>query len=809
MAEELELQQSEAENDEAETSEQPSAADDDPLKDRTDLQQELKSLVQKFILEDLCARLVEVRDVTKRHLYWRDLQYIAWSDQRRCYFSAAQGYASIPNLDIDDMPHFEFVTNIYQSRGLGWIAAIVGAPIPIRFFPADTENPDDIETAEGYEKLAKIIERWNPIKMLMQEEAYYAWNDGVMGLHTENIADETLGVDESENIVEGTDTEADQVKCQRCNAVFPAAGFAPPMACPECGAPLTEENIVAGQSSPVPMSGGTEQKPKTRQVINVVGALNLRRPQYQKEQSDFHYLIWDRDVHYTTLRAKFPDKADDIKPGAVMGQDDMFERSARLACAQGTKLQTQSGGAQQSLSTYSRIWFRPSAFYAADQGKRDELLEIFPKGCRFEFAGPTYLTSAKQSMDDCWAIRHALPGDGQHRPSGGSSLISVQDRFNTHSNIEEETFEYGIGTTYRAATLFDKDAREQQTSQPGDNVDVMLRPEEDIRQKILQVQSESPSQSMHQSSMELMGPVSDEVTGTFPAVTGAAKDQPDTLGQQVMQRDQAMGRMGIPYSQIKQLHADIMTLACRDYKAHASGKISIPVKGKTEGWEPLTVDITALQGDAKAYPEGDEAFPEMWGQKRNTLMQIADSPQGQVLMQDPENADAFVKYTGIPELRAPGSDFKEKVLSQIAELTAVPPGEQQSLPMPPDIDPLIDEAAPESIVVKHYLNGRDGRKLKRENQAGYQNVHGYLQALEQLKTQQAKNIPMPLKPATVTIDISKLPPEAQAELLAREGIELTPADFIAKAKLDAASKHPATVAPPAQPMPIGGLHAGA
>ena len=53
---------------------------------------------------------------------------------------------------------------------------------------------------------------------------------------------------------------------------------------------------------------------------------------------------------------------------------------------------------------------------------------------------------------------HALPGDGQNRPSVGDSLVEVQERYNTLSNIQAETYEYGIPPIYADPQVLDFDA---------------------------------------------------------------------------------------------------------------------------------------------------------------------------------------------------------------------------------------------------------------------------------------------------------------------------------------------------------------
>lgn len=780
----------------------PAADSDDPIADDTELQQCLLKLYEKVSGEDRYARLIEVKDVKQARMYWRGLQYLWWSDQDQRYNLAGQGQqVGYWDLDIDDMPKFQFVTNIYQSKGLGAIAAITGAPPKHRFFPADAEDPDDLEAAEKFDKLAQLIERWNPTKRLLQEEAYLFWTDGVIGLHTEYVENgERYGFESSEDHEEGEITTPDEVRCS-CGFSAPADHFVPPTPCPDCGLELTEDNVVPGETATAPVSAGTNQVPKGRQVISVVGALNLKRPQWAQKQEEFHYLGFEREVHYSVLRAAFKDKRDEIKPGAGFGTEDSFERNARLSVAEGTKKLTQSSGALAVLVTHAKVWFRSSAFDAVDDKvKREELQKLFPRGCRVEFAGPTYLTSRAESMDDCWVIAHAIPGDGQHRAAMGSSEIPVQDRVNTFSNIEAETYEYGIPITYRDRKTFDEEANEDQRSEPGAEVVVIVPDGQDIRTKIMQVRADSVSPDMYKHNMDLIGPVSDQITGVFPALQGNPETGTDTLGGIAIQRDQAMGRMGIPYASIKQANADIMTLACRDFCKHTDGPVSMPILGKSGDFEAQTIDVTALEGEAEAYPEGDEAFPDQWNQQRSTFMQIMDSPQGQALIAEPDNAELATKLIGIPNLVIPGADARKKALKDVGILTKVPDGADVSEPAQialVEIDPLIDDLPNEAATIKRYLISDAGQRLKRENPVGYMNVRTHLQQMIAQIQAQSQQPPPPPPKESVTANLKDMPPEAQAQWLEKElGIKIGPQDFLMKALLDKAGKHP-----PKPPVP--------
>src|SRR5208282_3103689 len=331
-----------------------------------ELQKALHKLYLKCCAEDRYPRMMEIKDWQQACLYWRGLQYWWWSQRDESWNLPNQqhGLQVVP-LDIDDMPRFEFVTNIYQAFGLSLIAAIAQAPPRTRFFPVDADISADVETAEGYSKLAKIIERWNPISVQLQDEVYHLWTGGAVAAWSRYIADgDKYGFESVEDLDTEESAAPDQVRCAECGFSADASELSVPANCPECGEPLTEDNVAVGQSTSVPTSGGEEEVPKGREVIAVVGVGNLKRPQYAREQSEFHYLAFEEEIHYAKVRAAHPDIADKIKPGAGMGEDNGFERNARLSVMQGTHMTMQTGEATSVLVTYARVWFRPTAFYS-------------------------------------------------------------------------------------------------------------------------------------------------------------------------------------------------------------------------------------------------------------------------------------------------------------------------------------------------------------------------------------------------------------------------------------------------------------
>jgi len=771
------------------------AAWDDPLAEDEELQKAFLSLYLECTAEDRYARLIEVRDVKQAENYWAGRQYWYWSDRDETWKPAPSGgLSAIGDLNFDEMPRFEFVTNIYQATGLTEIGAVAGAPPRFRFFPDDADTPEDIDTAEGRTRLMKLIERWNPPQMLLQDEMYHFWTGGFCALWTRYVADgEKLGFDTVHRMATGESQPDSTIACPKCGWSAPAAEAMPPVPCPTCGATLTEDNVMEEEPIPTPVDDGDAEIPRGRQIIEAFGALNCKRPQHTNNQSEWHYFSIEREIHYSLLRAAAgtEELADKIKPGMNFGPDDAFERNARLSVAENARMPTQTGAKQSTLVTHADVWFRPSAYWMMkDKDARARAKDKFPRGVHVQFAGNTFFKSEQRSMDDCIRAGHAMPGRGQHRNGIGTSMISVQDRFNTFSNISAETYEYGIPITYRASDTFSAEANDDQRAAPGLEVEVALKPGDDIRQRLMQVRADSTSPDMHKHMMDLFGPITQYVSGAFPALTGAGgAEQPETLGQQSMQRDQAMGRMGVFYVSLKQMHADIATLACKDYEAHSDGKVKIPMLSDSGDFENESIDIVALAGNAQAYPEGDENFPELWNQQRATWMQIADTPYGAELMKDMGNRQLAGKLTGIPDLKIPGLDDWQFQLREISDLTRIPDDDEMLAGIAPNVEVEPYQNHPVHVACcKWWLNNERGQKMKRGNPVGFQAVIEHL-------VQHEKLIPPPTPEEepiseSITMAFKDMPPEAQAQMLEKLGIHVTPQDFLAKLQLDRAAKAP-------------------
>ena len=218
--------------------------------------------------------------------------------------------------------------------------------------------------------------------------------------------------------------------------------------CPGCGAELSEKDLRKAERVTVPRVAGVRRVANGQEVISIAGGLELNTPVWANEMHEYPYLQWQAEVHRAKLKAAYPLAAEKIESAPSQDAEDVYARVSRLSVEQGLPT-LHPGDALMNLITFDRTWLRPWAFCGVeDEAVRRDLLTLFPDGCYVGFAGDVYCEARNEGMDDHWRVLHALPGDGQNRPSVGDSLVQVQERYNTLSNIQAETYEYGIPPIY-------------------------------------------------------------------------------------------------------------------------------------------------------------------------------------------------------------------------------------------------------------------------------------------------------------------------------------------------------------------------
>jgi hypothetical protein len=773
---------------------------------RPELVNALRELVRQYRQEGVTARRHEIRRVRQARLFWQGLQYAWWNpNDMNWHLPFEQKYND--DRALEEMPRYQFVTNFYQGFGLSFVAVLSQDVPSVRFYPQSAQSLVDIAAAKAASDVAELVERNNHVEHLLTSIGYFLWTDGKLGAYVRYVADgQRFGFREQE-IVAGVEVPLgpDVWKCSGCGMEGPAEGdqiaansdqesgddgealpgslhsaagapkygaqenagrsgrddsFAEyderkserTISCPGCGAELGEKDLRRAERVTVPRVVETRRVANGQEVITIAGGLELNTPVWANEMHEFPYLQWQTEVHRAKLKAAYPHAANKIESTPSQGAEDVYARVSRISVEQGLP-SIHPGDALMNLITFDRTWLRPWAFYSVeDEDVRRELLALFPDGCYVAFAGDAYCEARNESMDDHWRVLHALPGDGQNRPSVGDSLVQVQERYNVLSNMQAETYEYGIPPIYADPQVLDFDALANQVAEPAAHFPARARPGQPLAAGFFQPAPAQVPPDMIRHQQDLIGPVAQFLTGLFPAVFGGNMEDVKTASGYALARDQALGRLGLVWRRLKQFYGEVMLLGVESFRKNRPEDVDVPLLGPDGMLDARMIRVADLKGNIAVHPEADETFPRLKSQQRGVLQQLfgLKDPLIQEAMADPANIGYIKNVLGLTELVVPGEDSRNKQLREIQVLLgatpivveAPPDGDQRTdnsdqeagrgshtvvLPSVA-VDLLLDNHAVEFEECKRWANSEAGQSARMTNPAGFANVRAHAEA---------------------------------------------------------------------------------
>jgi hypothetical protein len=522
--------------------------------------------------------------------------------------------------------------------------------------------------------------------------------------------------------------------------------------CPGCGAELGEKELKRAERVTVPRVVETRRVANGQEVISIAGGLELNTPVWANEMHEFPYLQWQTEVHRAKLKAAYPHAANKIETTPSQGAQDVYARVSRISVEQGLP-SIHPGDALMNLITFDRTWLRPWAFYSVeDEDVRRELLALFPDGCYVAFAGDAYCEARNENMDDHWRVLHALPGDGQNRPSVGDSLVQVQERYNVLSNMQAETYEYGIPPIYADPQVLDFDALANQVAEPAAHFPARARPGQPLAAGFFQPAPAQVPPDMIRHQQDLIGPVAQFLTGLFPAVFGGNMEDVKTASGYALARDQALGRLGLVWRRLKQFYGEVMLLGVESFRKNRPEDVDVPLLGPDGMLDARMIRVADLKGNIAVHPEADETFPRLKSQQRGVLQQLfgLKDPLIQEAMADPANIGYIKNVLGLTELVVPGEDSRNKQLREIQVLLGASPivvqvpaaGDQKTAISDQEagggshtvvlpsvaVDLLLDNHAVEFEECKRWANSEAGQSARMTNPAGFANVRAHAEA---------------------------------------------------------------------------------
>jgi len=247
----------------------PFGANNEQLPDR--LQEALRQLVHQFSTESELSRRQEIRRIKQAHQFWRGLQYLWWSERDQNWHLPFE-QKILDNSSIEDLPRYEFVTNIYQAFGLS-IISVLSQDVPrVRFFPSSAQAEEDVAAAKAATEVSGLVERNNRIGNLIVEEAFNLWTGGKVGAYVRFVVDgQRVGFHpESEIAAREVKLGADVYVCPDCGAETEA---------PPNGA--ASPSTFAGHGSAMPLQNRLESAPSCPQC----GGCSPRRTLSRRRRS--------------------------------------------------------------------------------------------------------------------------------------------------------------------------------------------------------------------------------------------------------------------------------------------------------------------------------------------------------------------------------------------------------------------------------------------------------------------------------------------------------------------------------------------
>lgn len=701
------------------------------------------------------------RDFFEAESFWKDLQ--------GGYYDAKNDVWRVPTTETlskigETGQRFTFQTNIYRALGSA-IVSTLGQKMPTtRFLAADFTRESDVLAANSAASVTPLIERNNKIPLLNARAAYLLYTHGIVVAYVRYLEDsERFGWKEEPDIAyEKVVAQEAGYECMYCGATTPASAqlqmgghssltggenpqASPPMpgmTCPTCSRPLTEINFRPPEYDEVPIETGTKLVPRGQEVVSLHGGLESRMPPWAQDMRDWPYYGLVFEVHIASLRGTYGKRAKNLQGGWGSGPYDSWDRFARLALVEPTV--SYYGTSNQNLVTFKRYWLRPSTFYMmADDKDRDALLQIFPDGAYIAFADDKRLLDARnERMDDHIRICQAVEGAGSYTPAMGSSVISIQKRFNTVQNFIMEWIEYAAAGpgTFLSTSVLNYKALSRHRRAPGTFYPVRTALNQPLGNAIFEGRPGQIAGEIFKHGDDLRS-LGEFVSGAVPTVTGGTEQslKPTTY---LSDKESALGRLYTAWLHLRLFWADVMLLSVKEFSRWRTKDEVYTLIGPDGEAKGMSIRLEDLQGNFDAYPETNEMFPVLWQQMQQTFMQLiqmggADPFVGEILS-DLDNVPFAKAMLGLPDLYVPGMDDRMKQKHEIALLLQQKPFvTQQQDPatgaMTQKLTPSIPIAWEDSdpiheLTVKKWAVSAEGLKAAVDNPAGYQNViaHGQM-----------------------------------------------------------------------------------
>lgn len=715
----------------------------------------LDSVIRKYDTEQKPLREYHLKEYKKLDFYWNSLQNIFWQETAKDWRPYQDGISANPQMDVDE-DDIGRIINVYRAFGESIIAGLSADVPSVAFAPDNADSIDDISTAKAYGKISELIGKHNNASQLLVQALFIKFNQAFVAAYNYNDRDEKYGTVKvpSQQPIEMSVMQATCPYCGSEIPIDPADESSSPVLCPTCGQFVQPEYVPQTVTTLIPTF---ESCPKSREIVEFYGPMNVKIPFYASTQENCPYLMLTGEYHVSVAKEMFPWIAETLVPTRSYSDFEKWARQPSEAYM----------NPDSEIVSIRRVWLRPEAYWSIEnEHERNEILAKYPNGMYSAWVDDTFAEAADENLDDHWTITKDPLSVYLHAPPIGRVLVDIQDMTNDMYNLVLRSIQYGVPLTFVDANALDMDKFKELPSEPGMVVPIKVQAGLNASGSFHTISTSSISQEVDRFNTKLEQ-AGQFVSGAYPSVYGGTMEGGGkTFKEYDASRSQALQRLGTTWKMLNTWWKDWMTKAVKEYARNLMYDEYYTEKSG-DSYVTVWIKRSELQGkigDVEA--ETSAQFPMSLVQQRGLLIDLfnMNNPIIAQALVDSQNLGDMTRLLGFDKIHVPGDDQRNKQLREINELKMSAPIPQMQPQMNPDGSPMVDvnrqpvmqpievsSIPPESIdnhqvhweTTQAFLVSDQGQQLKVENPPAYQNIllHGE-EHQQELQKQQMQQLQM-------------------------------------------------------------------
>lgn len=720
-----------------------------------------------------------LRKIHKAYLYYRDLAYFAPA--------MYQGLVDATGIDGTLFPEgaqgaYDYTQNIYRGY-CRKLEAVLGTRIPnATAVPDDPSSETDQAAARAANDAAQYIRQHCELQVQVLWLVFSLFNFGTSFWHIDWVEDGDLnGWKEVPQTGEGSQT---------------------------LGA--DDPDLSGGFQVPVPEDLPPQRLPKGALEISLFDASEISVPldaDGRRGVKDCHWLRREREQHKSGLLQQWGEvlRADKDPKESLDLQSSSFLYGESIRSAMASPIGVVRPRRENRWTVIDEYWTPRMYQMVDDKSARGMLQENFPEGLQITAVKGRIVALTPKRLVDVWQECQPEPTQRIMCDPLGDDWMVTQDILNNLLNQQNESVERSNEPGFADPSRVDLDAWQRRRDNPGDLIPA-LRPAGGtladliFRPPPLQFSEQIPA---FRAQVE---ETSRETSGLLEAIWGGDTSDP-TARQTELKTNAAIRQLGVIWVMIGKSLEQVYLKACKILSENEDGILAFSKKNQFGKFDTVSVVMEDLRGGSFHF-EADEAIPMTWGQQRDLLMWMLDKPEDILRawgLDDPLNIYEFKALLGMPGMRVPHLDDRDKGMSVIGKLlqevpTPGPPDPQSgqlgppSASIPPDWE---DDSEFMAKLAKAYLI--NNFTLAQSSPDGYQNVVLWGQAHEK-KANQAPTPPPPKTSVSVALKGEDIGNAAVQDVAQKAGI-LDPGVLVQQAPMQ---KQPPMGAGGGLPMPPPG-----